>query len=212
MTLRNWTIQFLGVILLALATWAFLNTPDRRVWQVALTGLLALTAFLIATWLINANFGGGLSRLPFVAGILALFLILLWFVDASYPANWNAATWLASAITMSRKKALAPENVIVWITNLETFVQWIVLPVLALPLVSRATGIRRRSFWRCAGLYVLAFLLGALVPHYIVHWVPKIPGFWPQMASMVIRFLVAYVLLITGWVLLGRSIQAQARG
>lgn len=203
--MTQWRQQFVGVLLLALAVWAFLNTPDEHAWQVGISALLGLTALAGATWLIAANFSGPvrIQRLPLVFGCLVLLLALLSLTGRI--DLWTPATWLASAITHQRRKPEKPEVMHDWLDRGLFLIRWIALPVLAIPITIRAAGAKPQRFLRLAATYIGLFLLGAVIPHYIIHWVPKIEGLWPELLSAAIRFSVAYAILITAWVKLGQA-------
>jgi len=203
--MNQWPRQFLGVLLLTLAVWAFLNTPDEHAWQVAISAFLALAALAGATYLIAANFGGPvrISRLPLVFGCLAALLVLLWLT--SLGELWTPATWLASAITHQRRKPVRPEVMYAWLNRGLFLIRWIALPLLLIPLTIRAAGAKPKRLLRLIATYTVLFLIGAVIPHYIVHWVPKINGLWPELLSAAIRFSLAYAILITAWVRLGQS-------
>jgi hypothetical protein len=204
-------------LILVFLVWAFLNTPDDRGWYVALSAALALAAFAIATWLVANNFTGavrmGFTRLAQVAGCLVAVLLLLWLLaqwegDESF---WGVSTWISSAIALRLKKPVAPERVSLWLEWVVFGLRWMALPLLFIPWITRAGGARPIRFWRFLLTYLAAFLVGALIPHYLVHWVPKLHGFRPQLLSAAARFFVAYLILITVWVLLGRSAREEAR-
>jgi hypothetical protein len=215
MTLRAWLIQFFGVILLLLLVWGLLNTPDQRAWQVEVSGVLALISLGFAAWLILLNFAGQptpLGRIPLVFACLALLLLLLFLAGYLENYRWQISNWLASALTMQRKKPVTPEAISKAFTWAMVFLRWILLPLLIAPLAIRAAGSGWPRFGRLAPTWLILFLLGAVVPHTIVYWVPALSGFWPRILSAALRFLFAYALMITAWTYLGhaaRSLEAR---
>jgi len=213
MIIRMWRVQFFGVLILALLVWGFLNTPDQRVWQIGASGLLGLLALTTAAWLSAANFAGAPvpSRMPRVLACLALLLLLLWAVGLIGEKGWDMANWLGSALSMKRKKPVTPESVhraLEWALFL---IRWIAIPIFVIPLSIRAAGAKPVPFWRSAVTWIMVFLIGAVLPHAIVHWVPRFSGFWLQLLSAAFRFFVAYLVMITAWVMLGRSVRGEAR-
>lgn len=207
---REWLRQFVGVLALGFLTWAFLNTPDQQAWNLALSALLALAGLALATWLIAANFTESSSVEPrrylgvaaSFAGLLALLLLLSLAKDAW---GWRANAWIGSAISLQRKKPFSPERAYQWVGWFFFAIRWIVLPLFFIPLVRRPV-----RYPRFVLSYLAALVAGAVVPHYLVHWVPPLTGFWPQAVSAGFRFLLAYAILITAWVLLGRSTREAA--
>ncbi len=186
-------IQLAGATLLAVVVWAFLNTPDQRTWQLAFSAFLALLAIACATALIAVNFRRGLPES--LARLLAL-LLLLWLTGYLQDRFPQIATWLASSLTLLTKKPVAIGNMQLWLERTLLFLQWIVVPLLLIP-----RGIR---FGRFAAIYILLLLLGAVAPHYLIHWVPHLESFWPEVLSAAARFLAAWLLAVTAWVQLGR--------
>ncbi len=215
MIARTWFIQFFGVLLLMLLVWGLLNTPDQRAWQVGLSAVLAMVALGFATWLILINFTGQpaiLRRMPLVLACVALLLLLLFLTGWLDDYRWQISNWLGSALTMKRKKPVTPESIWKALDWTMFLVRWIVIPILVVPLGMRAAGFRSMRFRRFALLWIALFLIGAVVPHTIVHWVPKMAGFWPRMLSAALRFLLAYAIMITAWTYLGYSARtAEAR-
>ena len=212
---RQWVQQAAGALVLVFIAWAFLNTPDREGWHIALSGLLGLAALALGTWLVIANFTGTIrprSRLFFTTAALLVTLLSLRFLLTWAQEAWGAAmsAWLASATTLAIRKPVTPAfaaECIEWTTQL---IRWIALPLVFIPLMMRAGGAWPARYGRFVLLSLAAFLMGAIVPHYLVHWVPKLSGFWPQVISAAVRFLFAYLILITAWVLLGSSSREEA--
>jgi hypothetical protein len=214
---KQWRRQCGGALILVFLVWAFLNTPDDKGWYVALSAALALAAFFSATWLVANNFTGAIRLKPAplakVAGCLIAVLFLLWLL-----AQWedsdsfgNLAPWISSAAALKLKKVVPPQRVLGWLEWVVFGIRWIAMPLLFIPLITRAGGARPARYWRFLLIYLAAFLVGAVIPHYLVHWVPRLHGFRPQLLSAAIRFFAAYLILITAWVLLGRSVREEVR-
>ncbi len=213
--LRQWIQQFGGVLMLTFLVWAFLNTPDQKGWNVAVSALLAISALALGSWLVITNFTGAGTiswrRFLGIAGcLIALLGLLILLADAQEAWSGRISAWIASAATLARKKPLTPMLAAEWIDWAAFLIRWVALPLLFIPLMMRVAGMRPARYRRFVLVYLAAFLLGAVVPHYLVHWVPKLVGFWPQVVSAAVRFLVAYMILITAWVLLGLSTREAA--
>jgi hypothetical protein len=58
---------------------------------------------------------------------------------------------------------------------------------------------RRARYW--VG-YVAILVLGAWLPTVLIDWIPQVESLFAQAASLLVRFLAAYLLLITAWLLL----------
>ncbi len=186
-----------NAVLLLLGYW-WLSLPDRTVWQVALSVLVALVIIFAALWLHAAALAafhpqpppGGLAwralrRLP-------LFLICLLLVAAVSVALLWLAAWRPSTQLGVAALALA-----------------------LLPLISQAAGggfsarvaLRIPGQWRYWNIGVVIFVLaGAYFPYRLIWWIPEVGSFAAQAASVIVRFGLAYVLAVTAWLLLAALI------
>jgi len=106
-------------------------------------------------------------------------------------------------------------------------VVWVLLPLLLLPWGAEVAangfagfgGRSLRTAWRVFrrgshwSSYVVLFALGVYVPSQLVYWIPEVQSFGGQAASLAGRFLAAYLLFITAWLvlasLLGRLRRAE---
>jgi hypothetical protein len=192
-------LQFLGGIAVLLMSWAFLNMPDQRAWQIVVSGVLALAVFGAAVWLMAANF----ARTPVASAACLITLILLFWVLSLLDGD--LATPIASWLSLETKKPVSPAAVGRWMYWILFAIRWLLLPLLIVPIVLRA------RFRRFALLYLALFPVGIIAPHYIAHWVPKVSGLWPEVFSVIARFGLAYTLLIISWVTLGRATREEAR-
>jgi hypothetical protein len=58
---------------------------------------------------------------------------------------------------------------------------------------------RRGRYWVS---YLAVFALGIYVPVQLVHWVPEVESLGAQVASLAARFLAAYLMMVTAWLVL----------
>lgn len=169
-----------------------------------------------------------LRRLPAVLAWLLLFLLSLWLLSwlSGFIPSWSA--WLGSALTLSLQKPVSPESMGTLLSALAWLLGWVLLPLLFLPLAVQVAdegfaGFRRDNFktaWKLFRRkrywmhYVVLFLVGVYVPYKLVWWVPEVGGLFTQAVTMVVRFLPAYLLVVTAWLTLastlGRLGSAQA--
>lgn len=74
--------------------------------------------------------------------------------------------------------------------------------VLFLLIIAGVVLLARRGLQQLTERWHIAWLLGFPVAWLLVKWVPGLQSFTGQAASMVIRFAVAYLLFVVGWVTL----------
>jgi hypothetical protein len=189
---------------LAFALWAALAMgwfwlPDSQSWTVVLSAVLIVPILWIAIWLIAATFvfyrqahAGDDCRLSRVYGeawrrspaLLAWAAILI------------LALWLALRPSAPR-----------WI--------WIAVPMLLLPLGARiATEGLAGAFENVWGLryfvqFVLLAAIGAFLPWGMIVWRPTLPGIALQSASLAARFLIAYLLAMSSWLIMASLLVGQ---
>ena len=161
-------------------------------------------------------FRGALRRVPPL--LVCALLILLLFSALGFVTDFVqlAADWLASALTLTFRKPVSPEYTLKFLSSLAWVLEWIVIPLLLLPwgaevaakgfagfggrsLAAAWKVFRRGSYWLS---YLALFALGVYVPVQLVNWVPEVESFGGQAASLAARFLAAYLLFITAWLLL----------
>jgi hypothetical protein len=165
---------------------------------------------------LSSTFRTALHRLlPFSIWALILAFVM-WSTFQLETYRTPAANWTASFLSLNLRVPVAPatvSSVFHWAIMLLALV---VVPMLLLPLGSSAAREGFRSFaWRNAKKsirvakrlrYWAAFgvflILGAVIPYQLVWWIPEVDGLYPETASLVVRFLLAYVLAVTSWLLM----------
>jgi len=149
MTLRRlWLLNAGGHMLLLAAAYLWLAIPDRKVWQLAASASFGLVILFAALWLWTVTFGWfrqveirkALARVPAVAAWLALVIAVLalaaWIAD--YFPRWSV--WLGSWLTLRLHRPVRPESVARVFAWVGWAVAWLVLPVLLVPVASRAAA------------------------------------------------------------------------
>ena len=128
----------------------------------------------------------------------------------------DIAEWTSSALTFLVRRPVPPRWTEPALAIPIVLLRWIAGPLLLLILGSAMSehgfgalrggaldralgGARSAGLWlRCA----LVIAVGAGVPCLLVHWVPVLAGIRAQAASMIVRFLLAYSLMIASWLVL----------
>jgi predicted lysophospholipase L1 biosynthesis ABC-type transport system permease subunit len=186
---KIWVLQFVANALIVFAFYEWLGIRDSRASQLILSFGLGLAIIAGTVFLHSQTFH--MRPLRFAA-ILLIFLLVLWGLNQLPLAK--IGLWMASTLTFKSRKPVKPDSVVSTLTWLKLLIQWIVVPLLLL---------QRRSprFWL---QYIAVVLVAFLVPSLLIHWTPKLTSTALQVTSFILRFGVAYCLIITGFVALWR--------
>jgi len=128
----------------------------------------------------------------------------------------GVAEWTSSALTFLVRRPVPPAWMEMALAIPIVLLRWIGGPLLLLILGSamsdqgfgalRGSALDRAlGVARAPGLWLRFALLAAVglgVPCLLVHWVPDLAGIPAQAASLTVRFLLAYSLLIASWLVL----------
>lgn len=211
---RLWLMQLTGN---ALAFWfgfMWLGIGDSRATQLARTVIYGLLIIVPWLWLQNATFAyfgdrkagvaaafrKGLRTLARFAGIVIAFVLIVWALGLLAGPLSRAGQATASWLTFHLRKPVKP----VWFVRGYLAVlwglRWIVVPVLFLPLLAGYRKLPDRVFWI---EYLIALALGFWAPSMLVSWVPHLTGSAAQVMSFLLRFGLAYLLMITSWIAIG---------
>lgn len=201
----------------------WLGVGETRTSTLLWSGFLALLLACLICWLHGAtfaNFRG--APLPdafrkalrhLLPVFLAALAIVLLYSLLSQWAEYSRqpAFKIASYLTLKFRKPVKPAAVRRVFDGALWLVRWMVLPVFLLPLVSGVAGrgwsgfreighhVRAWRYWIATPvLLVCAFWL----PLRLLGWRPHMANFSLEMASFVIRLLVAYLLFVGAWLLL----------
>jgi hypothetical protein len=208
---RLWLMQLIGNALVLWLGFMWLGIGDSRAGQLAETvsfGLLIAAPWL---WLQNATFAyfadreagiaaafrKGLRTLGTFAGIVIVFVLVVWALGLLAGPLARAGQSTASWLTFHLRKPVKPVWFVRGYLALLWGVRWIVVPVIFLPLLAGYRKLAGRVFWL---EYLIALVLGFWVPSLLMSWVPHLTGSVAQVTSFVLRFGVAYLLMLTSWI------------
>jgi hypothetical protein len=214
--LSNALLLFVGYYWLGIAE----SHTATLVWSI----FVALFIALLAVWTYGASFVYFRQRvqwlrawqtslrnvLPLAAAILAVLLVYLalskWADYSSQPAFK-----IASYLTLKLRKPIRPSSIARVFNTILWLVEWMVLPVLFLPVLSAiaasgwrgfsAAGTKLKSWLYWVETPILLFCAVRL-PLLLIHWVPHVDNFGVQTASFTARAVVAYLLFGGAWLLL----------
>jgi hypothetical protein len=211
---RFWLMQLIGN---ALALWfgfMWLGIGDSRAGQLAEMVIFGLLIFVPWLWLQNAMFayfadreagiasafGKGLRTLAKFAGIVVVFVLVVWALGLLAGPLGRAGQATASWLTFHIRKPVKPVWFVRGYLALLWGARWIVVPVIFLPLFAGYRKLAGRVFWL---EYLIALVLGFWVPGLLISWVPHLAGSVAQVLSFLLRFGLAYLLMVTSWIAIG---------
>jgi hypothetical protein len=222
-TVKIWALHLVANAAVVAGAYLWLGIGDASALQLAATVLFGLLLVAFTVWLHGTVFAHfrepdlplsqtcrtafrHLLPLTVIAVVaVALYWLLGWLLDRAYPPAATTASWL----TLHLHRPVRPALILSIMTWKVRVVEWLVVPVLLLPLVAAIAGqgwrgfagksfalLRRWTFW--IGCPVL-LLLALYVPLRLIRWVPYEGGLGLEMTSFVLRWLVAWLLFVTAW-------------
>ena len=187
---------------LIVLVYLWLGIRDAHAWQVVLTFTLGVVMVSAALhlhagtwyWMRAGEWRVPRRTLLRCAAGLVIFAVAAWLL--SFIPVERMGLWVASTFTFMSRKAVRPEMVQRLFSNLIWLLKWFVIPVILFG------GWRRGRFWLlCAAVLLLSWY----VPQGLVHWTPGFKSTAAEVASLAIRWSIAYVLCIAGWLLVLRE-------
>lgn len=153
--------------------------------------------------------------------VLAALVVLILYGVVGWLQDWSAgpAFKFASFLTLKLRKPVKPASMIQAFGLVWWIVRWVVLPVLILPMISAISTKGWRGFgsmgpirhYKLTWLETPLLLLCAVkVPFNLLAWHPVTSGFGPEMFSLLVRLLVAYLFFTVGCLALEFSASRQS--
>ena len=218
---RLWLIQAAANALLSWCAFAWLGIRDSRASQLLETVIFGLLIVVPWLWLQNATLAycgdrspglGGVFRksgktVLIFSGVVIVFVLLVWALGRLEEPLTTLGQRTASWLTFHLRKPIKPVTWAKAYLAVLWGVRWIALPVLLLPVAAGVATNGVRGIRRSAGKvfwvqYLLAFVIGAYIPGLLMGWVPRLTGTTAQVLSFILRFGLAYILVITTWLML----------
>ena len=220
-TLLLTLLHLLGNALLLCLGYYWLGIGESDTAHLLWSALLVLGGVCAALWIHGATLvffdrdqqpgfaralriaGRNLVPLLAVALLAAIIYGLLAYLYNKFEHN---AFLIGSYATMHTRKPVAPEKILRWYHVLIWILRWLVVPAFLFPLtaaVARAgwSGFRLRLLRRSRSILYwvevcLLLLLAITVPLHLINWIPAFSKFAMQMASLIGRMGLAYLLFV----------------
>jgi|SRR5579871_682508 len=225
---KLWLLNLFGNAALLTGVYCFLVLPDAHRSQVAASALLALIVAFGGLWLRAGSFAyfrvadfrdAGCVWRAFRHALRHIIALLIWMVPIAV-IEWllfrclvyapQFGVWFWQKVPALR---FGSPRAIFHVTEWFTWIAMVLLAIVWLPVASTvaAAGLKPSRMW-CSwrllkrGSYwlwccVLGFA-GGYLPYKVVWWIPALDTLKAQAWSAGLRFLLAYVLLISAWVAL----------
>jgi hypothetical protein len=219
---KLWLLNFAANAVLLATAYFWLLIPDARGWQVAGSALLAVMVVALVLWLragtlayfriaeyrndgaVWRAYRHALRHVPALGLWVLVFLVLAWLVWRLDPYVPQFAVWLRQKMGGGP----SPRNIMADANWMLLLLVGIILPGLWLPIATTVSAVgfkpehivssrrtwKRPFYWLW---FCLALGFGIYLPYKLVWWIPDLQTVRQQAWSMGLRFLLAYVIGVT---------------
>src|SRR5947209_5662957 len=228
---RLWLVQFFGNLLLMLWFVGFLRFPDASAWQVVMSGLMIVILIVAVAVLqggalnycleaernktsaLKPPFWNALKHVVPIVIVMVLFYFLRGLIDHLDDYQYSFPGYMRSEFPAWLRRIISEPAVRNTYGALVTFLRWIVLPGLFLPLVLLVADRNFRGFlqfriwlrmlhnfsWWI--VLVIAWFLGVYCTTYLLNWMldPKTASLHGEEIWLALRLLLAYLLMLFSW-------------
>lgn len=219
---KLWLLNLLGNAAILASWYWWLLIPDAHRWQVAWTVVQALLTIAFVLWLRAGSVAwfrvsefrtqealapafrrGWRHALP-LAIWFAVFAVAAWIIISAGNYAPQFSVWIRQKVNAGP----TPRNVMRDTDRLLFALLWIVLPAVWIPIATTIAVVglsgahirrslrvlRQPVYWL---LFCLLMALAAWVPYKLVTWVPELSTLQQQVWSAGLRFVAAYIVMIT---------------
>jgi hypothetical protein len=217
--------HLLGNAVLMAVAYYWLGIGESRTSTLVWSAAVALFLVCAACWLHGSSFAyfaqpkggiGGATRVAarrliplviFAAVVFGIYLLVSVVVDLAHAGAFHTASYS----TMKLKRPVKPAWTIGAVDVVFWIVRWMLLPVLLLPAAAAIatrgwSGFRHVGAMRGNRLYWLAtpllLVCAFQMPLWLFRWIPKMPSFGAELASLLLRLGIGYLLFVAAWLAL----------
>jgi hypothetical protein len=211
-TVKIWVLHLVANALVIAGIYEWLTIGDSTALRLVATALFGLLLAVFTVWLhgivfahfrepeasVAAAFRSALRRLPSLILVAFVATVSYWLLEWLLGKAYNTSVDIASWLTLHLHKAVHPSlilRIFMWKVRI---VEWVIVPVLLLPLAAGTWKARLREWTFWIGCPVL-LLLAIYVPWRLVNWVHWHGSLGLEMTSFAARWLVAWLLFVTAW-------------
>jgi len=236
---RVWLTHVIVNLLLMTAFFYWTRIPDETGWQFVLTVLAGLMIVFVILWLHcgtflyfepvsqhqwGASLRTSLARVPAFLLWTLIFGLVLWWVGGLWSYGVQAGGYVRHLLPQAMRSAIAPAPAFTAMQWLVLFLQFVLWPILALPVGAQVAAKGFRGFISTAAFrpirevrywltYAVCFVTGAYVPYLLAWMLPRKPSpMSTQTWSMALRLGLGYLLLVTAWLVLCAAIMRASKG
>jgi hypothetical protein len=230
---RVWLVHLMGNALLFAAFFYWLQIKEETgAWfaVTVMTGLMIVFFTLLLHGATFAYFRAGtdssfasalrrvIPKLPWLLVWVVIFGLVLWLIGQLWDYSAQAGGWARHLLPEFMRKRVSPRLVISVASGMVWSVFFFLWPVMFLPVGAQTTAlglrgifsgrawrpIREFRFWI---IYAACFLFGGYIPYKLAYMTAtKASSLSAQTGSIVLRFGVGYLLLVTAWLVLSAAI------
>ncbi len=228
-SLSDWRLDLLHVVanaVLLAATSFWLLIPDASVWQLIFTGVAGLAIVLAFAWLhcgtlahevnpvrenLGRDFRASLRNLPIFLVLFAVLLFLMSLIDGLSQNAWRISGYFFTRVPTFLQRGIGEYGLYNLVQYKIAFVVWFLLPAIFLPFLSVASSsgwhlreyrsaFRAYKHWAYWLAMAILAILGVWLPLQLIRWTPG-TGLKAEFASMISRLVVAYILMLSVWIM-----------
>ena len=236
---RVWLLHVVTNALLMTAFFYWTRIPEESGLQFTLTVVSGLLIAFVTLWLHSATLvyfrPAPASSLRAalrisVASVPAFFvwsLIFgfgLWLIGQLWNYDEQVGGWLRHLLPGFLRRVVTPRSAFAAVSWLVWLLYFFIWPILWLPIGGQVAANNFRGFYAPAAfrplrklrfwiVYFVCFIIGAYIPYKLVWMVPTKPSSLNQQTwSMVIRFGISYLLVVSAWLVLCAAIMRASDG
>ncbi len=230
---RVWLLHVIVNALLMVAFFYWTRIPEETGLQFALTVAGGLLIVFVTLWLHSATFDyfrpaskpslkeslrGSAACVPAFLVWLVIFGLGLWLIGQLWNYDEQIGGWVRHLLPGFLRRVVTPRSAFSATFWLVWFLYSFLWPILFLPVGAQVAVKKLRGFYTAAAfrplrelrfwiVYFVCFIIGAYVPYKLVWMTPTKPSTLNEQTwSMVVRFGIGYLLLVTAWLLLCAAI------